>query len=103
VAVVAFGLSSLAFAGGVYWTSERNWAPVQIPIPGPDLVVEEPFQITTPGTFEFEAAAPISQPKSATEDLRIVPCHLEVSVMHDGAELKHLALKIISRSRTQLY
>jgi hypothetical protein len=106
IAVVALALSSLAFAGALYWTSAWNWAPVEIPLPGPGLAVEEPFDIATPGTFRFEASVPISRPTSAMEDLPLVACHLEVSVTRDGSEAKHLLLKTFragGRSSTQIY
>src|SRR5262245_49588287 len=73
------GLSSLAFAAALYWNSDWNWAPVQIPLPGPGLTVDEPFEIATSGTYRFEAMVPIFS-KAAIEELPPASCRLEVSI-----------------------
>jgi hypothetical protein len=85
LAAVAFGLSSLAFAGAFYWASDWNWAPLQVPLPGPGLVVEETFKITTSGKFELEASVPVTRSTSAVNDPQVVPCRIEASVTHNGA------------------
>jgi len=98
--------SSLSFAAALYLSSSWNWAPVQLPIPGPGLSVVKAFDITTSGTFQFEASVPTASANMAMEDLPIVSSDLEASIQRNGATPRTYSMKrfrVGGRGSTDLY
>jgi len=98
--------SSLSFAAAVYISSSWNWAPVELPIPGPGRSVVEAFEVTTSGTFQFEASVPMASADIAMEDLPMVPSHLEASIGLEGATPRTYTLTSFragGRGSTDLY
>jgi|GEM_PF-1780207 len=84
--IVAFALlagSTVAFATVVYVNSDWNWAPVQVPLPGPALAVAYPFEITTGGRFTIDATVPVDEEAKSGPGLPESPpvaCQLEVQI-----------------------
>jgi hypothetical protein len=98
--------SSLSFAGAFYLASSWNWAPVELPIPGPGLSVVETFDITTSGSFQFEASVPMTSADTAIEDLPLVLSDLEASIARPGIPTRKYALtrfRAGGRGSTDLY
>jgi len=86
--VASLVASSLAFAAAFYFASDWNWAPAQLPVPGPGLAVEVPFEITTPGKFHIEARVPVRTRDIAIEDLPMVSCRLDISIELDDSSTR---------------
>ncbi|HEX3071117.1 MAG TPA: hypothetical protein VHX14_21305 [Thermoanaerobaculia bacterium] len=98
--------SSLSFAGAFYLASSWNWAPVELPIPGPALSVEEGFDITTSGSFRFEASVPMKSADTAIEDLPPVSSDLEISIARPGTPTRKFVItkfRAGGRGSTDLY
>jgi hypothetical protein len=106
VSLLMLVASSLSFAASVYIASSWSWAPVELPLPGPALSVDETFDVTTSGTYRFEASVPIISPDAAMKDLPPVPSNLEVSIAPEDAPPRKYTLTIFradSRGPTDLY
>ena len=95
-AFLLLAASAGAFALSTYVTSDSNWRPVDLPLPGPGLETATPFAITTSGKFRLEvtALAPVNAAELST-DPPSVGCDLEIHVSRDGRVVARQAITVL--------
>jgi len=72
--------AALAFAATTYFASDWNWRPVEMPMPGANVEIEDRFEIANGGNFELEVSVPTPIPSIAMEDMPPVACDLRVAI-----------------------
>jgi hypothetical protein len=92
----------------VYVFNESNWAPVTLPVPGPGLSIDEPFDVNSSGEFHFEARVPISVVGDGlhSPDLPPIACNLEAQIVPQGGTKRAVEIRAFvygGRGSTELY